>query len=327
MNIIKDKTILITGGAGSLGQELVEYILTLNPYKIIIFSRDDQKHHIMEKKFNYNPKLRFFIGDVRDFERLKMAFNGVDYVIHTAALKHIDKGEYNSIEYKRTIVDGAENVIRACIEENVSKCVTLSTDKAMSPLGIYGASKLLSDKLFIAANRYSKTRFSVIRYGNVVASNGSIIQTLTKDIENRIDITSKEMTRFWITKKYATSLIIHLLSYMQGEEILIPKLPTSNVLEFLKALKPKNPSINKIPIRPAEKIHEAMILDEDARNGLEFENYYILYPQLPNEKYNRAFAGQIGKELPEGFTYKSNNKNWVLTPKDINDMMNDNYKF
>ena len=300
----KDKTLFISGGTGSLGQELTKQLLEHNPRKIIIFSRRDHDQLIMQKKFN-DDRLRFFIGDIRDFERLKMALKGVDYMFHTASLKNIDMGEYNSIEYKRTIVDGAENIIRACIEEDVKKCVFLSTDKSSSPSGIYGASKLLSDKMAVAANLYSKTKFSVVRYGNVINSNGSIIQKMGNSKDEVIEITDRTMTRFWITLPYAANITMHLMQHMNGTEILVPKIPSMNVLSFLKVMKPKAKIVD-IPIRPAEKIHESMILQEDARNGLEFSKYYIIYPRLPQKEY-RTFAGELGKELPEGFTYTSDN--------------------
>jgi UDP-N-acetylglucosamine 4,6-dehydratase len=317
----KDKTILITGGAGTLGQELTRQLLEHNPRRLIIFSRDDQKHFIMEKKFNNDYRLRFFIGDIRDYERLKLALVGVDYVFHTAALKHIDRAEYNSIEYKRTIVDGAENVIRACIEEKVTKCVFLSTDKASNSLGVYGSAKLLSDKLAIAANKYSKTKFAVIRYGNVIGSNGSIIQKMQSDNSNIIEITDRQMTRFWISLPYAAKLTCFLMENMNGGEILIPKIPSSNVLTFFKAMKP-NAKIVDIPIRPAEKIHESMILEEDARYGIEYYNYYIIYPSLPK---HLTFAGEVGKQIKKGFSYTSENNIEFLT--DVSKLIDSSYEY
>ena len=321
--MFKDKTILITGGSGSLGQELTKQLLEFNPFKIIVYSRRDHDHAEMERKFNYNPKLRFFIGDVRDYERLNLALHDVDYVIHTASLKHIDRAEYNPIEYKKTIVDGAENVIRACLEQNVKKCVALSTDKASNPSGVYGSAKLISDKLFMASNLYSRTKFSVIRYGNVIDSNGSMTQKISNSADDIINITDRRMTRFWITKKYAAELVLHLLDNMSGNEMLIPKLPTCNVLDFLKAMKPKAKIVD-IPIRPSEKIHESMLLSEDSRNTLDFDSYYISYPKLPE---NKTFAGKVGTELKDGFEYKSSNKNWVLTNTDVYDILNGRFKF
>lgn len=701
MNNFKDKVLFISGGTGSLGQELTKQLLEYNPRKIIIFSRRDHDQVVMEKKFN-DSRLRFFIGDIRDYERLEMALDGVDYFWHTAALKHVDRGEYNSIEYKHIIVDGAENIIKACLNRGVKNCVALSTDKAClygeclvnidnnhtqkiysmvkkkynktvesydertgkivqshvynwyknnlndralyyvsyanarffnskrmgliatddhpilttdgwkrldelsptdrlitseiepnekqkaliigtllgdgnlsniyikrkkrqeiqrvinrrsslnfshgktdkewlelkvsslkgisnskiketknlingknypqfrvffeanayftdlfklfydingvkripinllkeylykypeillstwfqddgckadnnirlathnfslndvnavieifnemglecyiyhpkykhkvyneirftikgtenffkltskyiklrrkiplkfdnnnytdslwnlgtpirytthpivklvdsdiikprnvfcldiekthnfivggmivhncAPLGVYGASKLLSDKLFIAANRYSKTKFSVIRYGNVIASNGSIIQKMGNSNDNIIEITDRTMTRFWITKSYAAKLTIHLMKYMNGEEILIPKIPSMNVLSLLKCMKP-NSKIVDIPIRPAEKIDESMILQEDSKNGLEFDAYYIIYPNLPDIRM-RTFAGEVGRVLPNGFTYTSDNNSVMLYDEEYaRKLLNDTYEF
>jgi UDP-N-acetylglucosamine 4,6-dehydratase len=204
--------------------------------------------------------------------------------------------------------------------------VALSTDKASSPLGVYGAAKLLSDKLFVAANRYSKTKFAIIRYGNVVASNGSIIQKMGNSEDNLIEITDRTMTRFWITKTYAAKLTIHLMKHMNGDEILVPKIPAMNVLAFLKCMKPKAQIVD-VPIRPAEKIDESMILQEDARTGLEFEPYYIIYPRLPDKAY-RTFAGVVGKELPDGFTYTSGNNPVTLYDEEFAKMLlNDTFKF
>lgn len=301
--MFKDKSILITGGAGSLGKELVRKLLKCNPRKVVVFSRDDQKHALMEQEFGNPPRLRYWIGDIRDFDRLRMAFQGIDYVIHAAALKHVDRGEANPLEYKHTIVDGAENIIKAAIECGVEKVVALSTDKACSPFNVYGACKLMSDKLFMAANSFSATDFSVIRYGNVVGSNGSVIQKLQNSNNNEIKITNREMTRFWISIGYAGDLVMHLLEHMKGGELLVPKLKSSNVLTFLKSFKP-DANVIDIPIRPGEKIHESMFTKEDSRMVLEYPKYYIMYQKFPAPRY-RTFAGEVGK-LIEKMEYSSN---------------------
>jgi len=322
--LFKDKSILITGGAGTLGKVLVKKLLEYNPKKVIVFSRDDQKHASMEQEFGNPPRLRYWIGDIRDINRLRMAFQDVDYVIHTAALKHVDRGEANPLEYKHTIVDGAENIIQAAIECGVERVVALSTDKACSPFNVYGTCKLMSDKLFMAANSFSKTKFSTIRYGNVIGSNGSIVQKLRASKDNIIRITDRTMTRFWITDKYASDLVIHLLEFMNGGELLIPKIPSCNVLEFLKSIKP-NAKVIDIPIRPGEKIHETMFTKEDSRNIVNYRNYYIMYQMFPKKQY-RTFAGNIGHPITP-MNYCSSKNSINLDAKDITKLIEGKYEF
>lgn len=322
--MFEGKSILITGGAGSLGKELVKKLLQCNPRKIVVFSRDDQKHALMEQEYGHPKKLRYWIGDIKDLDRLRIAFQGIDYVIHCAALKHVERGEDNPIEYKHTIVDGAENIIQAAIECGVDRVIALSTDKACAPFNTYGACKLMSDKLFMAANSFSKTKFSVIRYGNVIGSNGSIIDKMKRNPSNEIKITNRDMTRFWITLDYATELVLHLLDTMNGGELLIPKLPSMNVLEFLKAFSPPNAKIIDVPIRAGEKIHESMFTAEDSRMVVEYLNYYIMYQVLPT-KQRIVYDGQVGQTVG-AFDYNSYNNHWKLKSKDVVEMMSGEYR-
>ena len=322
--MFKGKNILITGGTGSLGKELVKKLIKYNPNKIIVFSRRDHDQKIMLDEIDA-PCMRYWIGDIRDLDRLRMAFRGVDYIIHTAALKHVDMGEVNPLEYKHTIVDGAENIIQASIECGVKRVIALSTDKACAPFNVYGACKLMSDKLFMAANSFSETEFSVIRYGNVIGSNGSIIANMKKmDNDTPIKITDRDMSRFWITMDHATDLVLHELNFMNGGELLIPKLPSMNVLEFLKCFRPKDTPIVDIDIRQGEKIHESMFNEEDSRMILEYPSYYIMYQKMPTKQF-RVFAGQVGQIISE-FEYNSGGNEWELNSKEVNEIITGKYK-
>jgi len=321
--MFKGKNILITGGTGTLGKALVLKLLKCNPNKIVVFSRRDHDQKIMLDEIS-DPRMRYWIGDIREIDRLRMAFQGIDYVIHCAALKHVDMGEVNPLEYKHTIVDGAENIIQAAIECGIQRVIALSTDKACAPFNTYGACKLMSDKLFMAANSFSKTKFSVIRYGNVIGSNGSIIDKMKRNPSNEIKITNRDMTRFWITLDYATELVLHLLKSMKGGELLIPKLPSMNVLEFLKAMSPPKSKIVDVPIRAGEKIHESMFTAEDSRMIREYPYYYIMYQLMPTKR-RMVFAGQVGQETGS-FEYDSFTNNWKLKSSDVVDMMCGDYK-
>ena len=320
--MFKGKVILITGGTGSLGNELVSQLLPMHPHKIIIYSRRDHDQRVMMDKFN-SPLLRFITGDIRNIDRLQLAMKGVDLVLHTAALKHVDLSEYNSFEYKEVIVDGGQNVIQACIDNDVERCVALSTDKSYAPVSVYGASKMLSDRLFMAANKFSVTKFSVIRYGNVINSNGSITKNLSSN--PMINITDPRMTRFWITLKYAARLTIHLLKYSNKGELLIPKIPASNVLDFLKCVNPDYTDINVVGIRLGEKLNESMFGREDCINMLEFENYYVMYSKLP-DVHERAFAGEVGQQFVP-FEYSSDNMDWRLDSTGINKLLEGKFKW
>jgi len=312
------KTILITGGTGSLGNKITETLTKRFPEikKIIIYSRDEQKQFQMAQKFPSLefPNIRFFIGDIRDKERLRRALYGVDYVIHTAALKHVPIAEYNPDECVKTNIFGAMNLIECAIECKVKKVVALSTDKACSPINLYGASKLASDKLFIAANHISggNTIFSVVRYGNVIGSNGSVIPFFLKIKESGIlPITDKRMTRFNISLEDGVQMVLHALENSWGGELYIPKLPSYKIMDVAKAVDEKS-KIKIIGIRPGEKIHEEMISSSDSFNTYDLGNYYVILPQITNFDRNEYLKHFNGRKVEEGFSYNSGtNTEWV----------------
>jgi len=309
---IKNKTVLITGGTGSFGYKFVSKVLELGAKKIIVFSRDELKQYEMKKQFSNHSELRFFIGDVRDKDRLYRAFNGVDIVIHAAAMKHVDACEYNPFEAVKTNIHGAQNVIEAAIDCGVEKVIALSTDKACSPVNLYGATKLASDKLFVAANSYvgdKPTSFSVVRYGNVVGSRGSVVPFF-KSMKHigKLPVTDERMTRFWITLDQGVQFVLDSLDRMYGGEIFIPKIPSMKVVDLAKAIAPEC-EVDIIGIRPGEKLHEAMIMEDDARHTVEFDNYYVIQPEFP--WWSKQYA-EGGKALPDGFSYTSdNNSEWL----------------
>jgi len=311
MNVLKNKTVLVTGGTGSFGKKFIHKALTMGVKKIIVFSRDELKQYEMKQEFNDN-RLRFFIGDVRDQERLHRAFDGVDIVIHAAAMKHVDACEYNPFEAVKTNIQGAQNIIEAAIDCGVEKVIALSTDKACAPVNLYGATKLASDKLFVAANAYvgeKKTRFAVVRYGNVVGSRGSVVPFFKKIKETGIlPVTDERMTRFWITLDQGVQFVLDNLERMHGGEIFVPKIPSMKVIDLAQAIAPEC-EIKVIGIRPGEKLHEAMIMEDDARHTVEFDDYYVIQPEFPF--WSSKFA-EGGKELPEGFSYTSDvNDEWL----------------
>ncbi len=315
-----NKNILITGGTGSFGRKYVETILSrYHPNKIIIFSRDELKQYEMAQIFS-DQCMRYFIGDVRDLSRLEEAMNGVDYVIHAAALKHVPVAEYNPMECIKTNITGAQNVITAAIKNNVSKVVALSTDKAANPINLYGATKLASDKLFVAANNMvgsGKTRFSVVRYGNVTGSRGSVIPFFSKLIKEgatELPITDIKMTRFLITLEDGVDFVLKNFERMSGGEIFVPKIPSMCITELAKAMAP-NLSHKIIGIRPGEKLHEIMCPADDSHLTIEFDNHYVVCPSIefahtPNFIKNKL--GEKGKYVEQGFEYNSgNNTQWV----------------
>ncbi len=323
-NIFKSKTILITGGTGSFGKAALEHCLKLKFKKIIIFSRDELKQFNLQKKYK-NKNLRFFIGDVRDIDRLKYAFRDVDYVVHAAALKQVPAAEYNPIESIKTNVIGAENVIRSAIENKVEKVMALSTDKAENPTNLYGATKLCSDKLFIAANNYSggiKTSFAVTRYGNVIGSRGSVFETfreMIKSKKNYLPITDLRMTRFWIKISDGVDFAFKNILRMKGGEIFIPKIPSVKIIEIAKLFK-KNIKLKQIGLRPGEKLHEVLLSKDSAHHSLEFNKYFVIIPEFNFEKKkNFSFyeKNNKGKKLPEGFEYNSFNNPEYLTEKQL----------
>lgn len=315
-NIFKRKNILLTGGSGSLGHALIEKLLPLNPGKIVIYSRDDMKHVVTESKFNDN-RLRFVVGDVRDYDRLSTACRDIDIIIHTASLKHVDKGEYNALEYKSVIVDGAETIIKVCMNNpKITNVVALSTDKASGAgVNLYGCAKALSDKLFISANNMCSTKFSIIRYGNVINSNGSIVKRIETNKNNDddflkpINLTDDRMTRFWITLDYASSLVLFLCSNMNGGEIFIPKLPSMKVRDFLSQRFPDK-EFKIVGIRLGEKLHESMFLKCDCIYILEFNYFYIIYPHVI--KHPKMFGELLGKKIEKEFEYNSVDNEWFI---------------
>ncbi len=318
--MLNGKTILITGGTGSFGRKFLEMILDrYKPHRIIIYSRDEYKQSVMkaeyEKKYDLS-NVRFFIGDVRDKDRLYRAFDQVDYVIHAAAMKQVPTCEYNPFEAIKTNINGAQNVIDAAIDRGVKKVVALSTDKAVNPINLYGGTKLVSDKLFISANAYSKisnTRFSVVRYGNVAGSRGSIIPIFRKIIERgekELPITDTRMTRFWITLENGVELVLKALEESNGGETYISKIPSFRITDLAEAMLP-GAKILTIGIREGEKLHEVMITGDDSRLTYEYEKHYIIYPHFDWWKLEPSRIGN-GVLVNEGFEYNSEtNKEWL----------------
>lgn len=323
--MLNNKSILITGGTGSFGQKCTKIILKkYKPKKLIIFSRDELKQFEMSQIFSdkkYNC-IRYFIGDVRDKERLNRAFYGVDYVIHAAALKQVPAAEYNPFEAVKTNILGAENIINVAIDQRVKKVIALSTDKAANPINLYGATKLCSDKLFIAGNSYvgeDHTVFSVVRYGNVVGSRGSVIPFFLKQKETGVlPITDPRMTRFWITIEQGVNFVLDCLELMVGGELFVPKIPSMNIMDLAKAIAPECQT-KVVGIRPGEKLHEVMVTKDDARRTLEFDNYYIIQPAF--NFFIKRFKNNGGKSVPEDFEYNSGTNNRWLETEELRDMI------
>ena len=324
--MFNNKSILITGGTGSFGKQYTKAILSLyKPRKLIIYSRDELKQYEMQQVFN-DDCMRYFIGDVRDRGRLTQAMNGVDFVIHAAALKHVAAAEYNPMECIKTNVHGAENVIHAALNSDVDGVIALSTDKAANPINLYGASKLASDKLFISANNMAgnhRTRFSVVRYGNVVGSRGSVIPFFTKLINEGTDylpITHESMTRFWITLQQGVDFVLKNFSRMQGGEIFVPKIPSIRITDLAKAMAPNLP-YKIIGIRPGEKIHEVMCPADDSHLTLEFDNHYVISPAITffgrGNNYLENNLKEKGVSVSEGFEYHSGRNEHFLSVDEI----------
>ena len=318
--MFNNKSILITGGTGSFGKKYTEILLKkYKPKRLVIYSRDELKQYEMAQMFK-DKAMRFFIGDVRDYKRLRTAMNGIDYVIHAAAMKHVPIAEYNPMECIKTNIDGAQNVIDASLECGVSKVIALSTDKACNPVNLYGATKLASDKLFVAANNIvgdKKTRFSVVRYGNVVGSRGSVVPLFKKLIakgEKELPVTHEKMTRFWITLEQGVNFVLKNFERMKGGEIFIPKIPSMTMVDLAKALAP-DLGVKIIGIRPGEKIHEMMISRDDAHLTYEFDDYYVISPSIQfttAQDFSTNALNQKGKPVSEDFEYSSNtNKIWL----------------
>ncbi|MHC0061529.1 UDP-N-acetylglucosamine 4,6-dehydratase (inverting) [Nostoc sp. UIC 10890] len=314
------KSILITGGTGSFGKQFVKTILSrYQPQKVIVYSRDELKQYEMAQEFNA-PVMRYFIGDVRDRDRLRLAMRGVDYVIHAAALKHIPAAEYNPMECIKTNIHGANNVIDVAIEQEVEKVIALSTDKAVNPINLYGATKLAADKLFVAANNIvgtMKTRFAVVRYGNVVGSRGSVVpffQKLIQEKATEIPITDERMTRFWITLQQCVDLVINSFERMHGGEIFVPKIPSMKITDLAETLAP-GVTIKIVGIRPGEKLHEAMFSSEVSHLVFEFADHYVIRPTIEyahSVDYACNALSEKGVPVPEGFEYSSEiNTEWL----------------
>lgn len=326
--MFENSTILITGGTGSFGNAFVAMTLAhQNPKKIIVFSRDEMKQWEMAQKFSGEARLRFFIGDVRDKERLLRALDGVDYVVHAAATKIVPTAEYNPFECVKTNIFGAMNVIDSCIDKRVKGVVALSTDKASSPSNLYGATKLASDKLFVAGNAYArehKTKFSVVRYGNVMGSRGSVIPFFRSlDPKEPLPVTDERMTRFMITLQQGVELVWHSFQDMEGGEIYVKKIPSMKVTDIAKAVNP-DAKIAFVGIRPGEKLHEQMIGPEDAHFTYEYPNYYKILPSI-NQWGSSKKRIKDGIRVPEDFTYSSNNnKEWLSTDQ-LQEWMREEY--
>ncbi|MCC7554228.1 MAG: UDP-N-acetylglucosamine 4,6-dehydratase (inverting) [Methanobacteriaceae archaeon] len=324
--MLNNKTILITGGTGSFGKKFTKKILDdYNPKKIIIYSRDEYKQFLMQKQFaDHLDKLRFFIGDVRDAQRFSRACDGVDIIIHAAALKQVPAAEYNPLEAIKTNIDGAKNIIDVAIDKGVEKVIALSTDKAVNPVNLYGATKMVSDKLFVAGNAYTgdkNTFFAVVRYGNVSGSRGSVIpffKSLIDEGKTKIPITDMEMTRFWITLDEAVELVIKALNEAKGGEIYVHKCPSFKVTDLAKAMCP-NCEFEDIGIRPGEKLHEIMVTKEDSRLTQDYGDHFIIYPDLDWWKNINIKTG--GTQTQPGFEYSSGiNEEW-LSVEDIKEAL------
>lgn len=326
--MLDNKAILVTGGTGSFGKAFTKYVLEhYDPKKIIIYSRDEYKQFIMQNEFKeYAGKLRFFIGDVRDKERLMRAFEGVDYVIHAAALKQVPACEYNPAEAIKTNINGAQNVIDAALNTGVRKVVALSTDKAVNPVNLYGGTKLVSDKLFIAANAYAGPKdicFSIVRYGNVAGSRGSVIpffHNIIKQGVTELPITDCRMTRFWISLRQGVELVIKALEESKGGETFISKIPSFKITDLAEAMLP-GCTTKEIGIREGEKLHEIMVTVEDSPNTYEYDKHFIVYPQMVWSENRRAVP--TGKRVQEGFSYSSDNNTEWLSVEEIRELLKD----
>ena len=320
------KDILVTGGTGSFGQRFIKRLLeNYSPRRVIVFSRDELKQFEMSQVFNEEP-MRYFIGDVRDVDRLRLAMRGVDIVIHAAALKQVPAAEYNPIECIRTNISGAEHVILACLDNDVERVIALSTDKAANPINLYGATKLASDKLFVAANNIAggrRTIFSVVRYGNVVGSRGSVVPFFKKLLANGADslpITDARMTRFWISLDQGVAFVMKAFGRMNGGEIFVPKIPSIRIVDLAEAMAPGHPT-KVVGIRPGEKLHEVMCPGDDSHLTLEFEDHYVLRPTIRFHRaeidYSKNRLNEVGTSVPFGFEYNSGTNKTFLSVKAI----------
>lgn len=324
MTYLAGKSVFVTGGTGSFGKSFIRHILKNDsPARVVIFSRDELKQYEFRRDLGEDTRLRWFIGDVRDRERLMRGLHGVDVVVHAAALKQVDTAEYNPFECIATNVIGAENVINACIDNGVERVIALSTDKASSPVNLYGASKLCSDKLFAAGNHYSgsqSTRFSVVRYGNVVGSRGSVVPFFRSlSTSGSLPITDARMTRFWITLPQAIEFVMKSLERMRGGELFVPKIPSTTIVDLARAIAPEAKH-DIVGVRPGEKLHEEMISENDAHRTLEFEDHFVIAPTLsswdpmPSTSVN-------GRPVGDGFCFRSDTNPWFLSVEEIRTLL------
>ncbi len=329
--MLNGKTILVTGGTGSFGKKFIATVLKKYPNvnKIIIYSRDEYKQFVMSNMPEFKPyedQLRYFIGDVRDKERMMRAFEGVDIVVHAAALKQVPACEYNPFEAVKTNIHGAQNIIDCAIDKGVKKVVALSTDKACAPINLYGATKLCSDKLFIAGNAYcggKDTRFAVVRYGNVAGSRGSVIpffQKLVKEGAKELPITDMRMTRFWLKLEQAVEMVLEAIEHMQGGELYVKKIPSMRMPQLAEAIAP-HLAVKEVGIRPGEKIHEQMITKEDAPNTIEFNDFYIILPQIDLENIEHKYPN--AKKVAPDFEYHSGNNDRWLTVEEMKKLISE----
>ncbi|GAA0438405.1 UDP-N-acetylglucosamine 4,6-dehydratase (inverting) [Actinoplanes capillaceus] len=326
MSEIAGSSILVTGSTGSFGKEFLRYALThLDPHRIVVFSRDELKQYEVRQMFGDDPRLRFFIGDIRDERRLARAMHGIDYVVHAAALKQVDTAEYNPSEFVATNINGTQNVIDAAINAEVRKIVALSTDKASSPINLYGATKLAADKIVIAGNHYAAThptRLSVVRYGNVMGSRGSVVPFFRRlAAEGKsLPITDKRMTRFWITLDQAVRFVVDSFDVMQGGELYVPRIPSMRIMDLVEAVAPGAPT-HEMGMRPGEKLHEEMIAADDSRRTLRFKDRYVVQPVVASWGYQTPEGGE---EVADGFNYRSDNNDLWLSVDEMRDLLAEN---
>lgn len=317
------QVVLVTGGTGSFGKKFIEIVMKeYHPAKMIVFSRDELKQHEMRTSGYDHPDLRYFIGDVRDSTRMHRAVQGVNIVVHAAALKQVPACEYNPMEAIKTNILGSGNVVESALDEGVGKVIALSTDKAVNPVNLYGATKLAAEKLFIQSNAYAggkSTRFSCVRYGNVVGSRGSVIPTFIKQRKTgKLTITDDRMTRFWLTLEQGVRFVIRCIEEMQGGEVFVPKIPSTKIVDLARAIAPES-EIENIGIRPGEKLHEVLIHEDEARSAVELDDMYVVQPS--NELWFGHDWKEKGRSLPEGFRYSSNTNNDWLTLEQINEIV------
>ncbi len=319
-----EQVVLVTGGTGSFGKKFIEIMLRdYHPKKIIVFSRDELKQHEMRMSGFDHPTLRYFIGDVRDRDRLRRAFHGVDIVVHAAALKQVPACEYNPMEAIKTNILGSANIIEAALDAGVKKVLALSTDKAVNPVNLYGATKLAAEKLFVQSNAYAAgtaTRFSCTRYGNVVGSRGSVVPVFLRQREQgRLTITDPRMTRFWLSLEQGVRFVIRCIEQMEGGEVFVPKIPSMRVMDLAKAIAPEA-EIDIIGIRPGEKLHEVLLNEDEARSAVELDDMFVILPAYEEAWFGQSWK-QRGKPLPDGFRYASNTNTEWLTVEQIREIV------